>query len=296
MLAAAGTGTFMSTAVRLASSELHPMQVAFFRCCFGVLYMMPWLIRSGLSTMRTTRMRLYWFRAFVAAASLLSWFYAVSRMPIAEATALGFTTPLFATMGAALILRETVRLRRWSATIIGFLGVLLIVRPGLNSIGLPALLALFSSVTAAGSVLLIKTLARTEAANAIVTYTMLFLTPMALGPALLVWQTPSLKALGLCLLVGVIGTSSALCQTRAFACADASAVLPIDYIRLPFVALIGFLAFGEVPDHYVWFGGAIIAGASIYIARREAIVARSALAAAATAEHPHPKSLETRQT
>src|SRR5437762_1481228 len=110
MLAAAGTGTFMSAGIRLASAELHPMQVAFFRCVFGVLYMTPWLLRSGLSSMRTTQMRLYWVRAVIAAASLLAWFYAVARMPIAEATALGFTTPLFATMGAALILRETVRL------------------------------------------------------------------------------------------------------------------------------------------------------------------------------------------
>jgi drug/metabolite transporter (DMT)-like permease len=276
MLASAATGTFMSTAIRLAAEELHPMQVAFFRCVFGVLYMTPWLIRAGIATMRTTRMQLYWLRAAVAALSLLSWFYAVSRMPIAEATALGFTTPLFATMGAAFILNETVRLRRWSATIAGFLGVLLIVRPGMHDIGWPASLALFSSVTAAGSVMLIKTLARTEAANAIVTYTMLYLTPMTLIPALMVWQTPSWRAIGLCVLVGVVGTSSNLCQTRAFACADASAVLPIDYIRLPFVALIGYLAFAEVPDQYVWLGGAVIAGSAIYIARREAQLARAA--------------------
>src|SRR4051812_5583407 len=95
MLASAGTGTFMSTCIRLASGELHPLQVAFFRCLFGVLYMTPWLLRSGIAGMRTSRMRLYWVRALVAALSLIAWFYAVARMPIAEATALGFTTPLF---------------------------------------------------------------------------------------------------------------------------------------------------------------------------------------------------------
>ena len=179
-------------------------------------------------------------------------------------------TPMF------LILGEIVRARRWTATIIGFLGVLVILRPGFTEItwvtGLPILAAAFM----AGSTLLVKSLSETESPNTIVLYMNLFLTPLSLVPALFVWEWPSTTALFYMALLGLLAAAAHIALTRAYTMADASAVLPFDYTRLPFVAAIAFLAFGEVPDLWTWIGAGIIAGSTFYIAHREMRIARTA--------------------
>jgi drug/metabolite transporter (DMT)-like permease len=274
MLGASLTGSVMSTLVRHATVDLHPFEVAFLRSVFGVLFMLPWLLTAGRESLRTTRYGLYFWRTVIAAISMIAWFYGVAFVPLAEATALGFTAPLFATVMAALFLREVIRIRRWSATVIGFLGVLVIVRPGWHPIDVPTLAVLLSSVAAAFSVLIIKRLSRTESANAIVAYTMIFLTPITLVAAIPVWTTPSWYDLAIAAAIGFIGTIGNICMTRSLAATDTSAVLPFEYVRLPLVALVAYLAFGEVPDVFVWIGGVIIAASSIYIAHREATLAR----------------------
>jgi drug/metabolite transporter (DMT)-like permease len=124
------------------------------------------------------------------------------------------------------------------------------------------------------STLLVKSLSRTEAPAAIVTYMNLLLTPLSLLPALFVWRWPTLTELGLGLFIGLCAALAHNAFTRAFVQADASAVMPFDYTRLPFVAVVGYLLFAEVPDGWTWVGAAIIAGAAIYIAQRESRVAR----------------------
>ena len=153
---------------------------------------------------------------------------------------------------------------------IGFLGALLIVRPGFAAIDPAALLAIGTAAVWATSTVLIKVMARTESAGAITTYMVLLTTPMTLIAALFVWQTPSLEQLGWAALLGAAGSTGHICMSRALAAADATLVAPLDYLRLPIVALIAFLAFGEVPNVWVWIGGGVIAASSIYIAQREA--------------------------
>jgi drug/metabolite transporter (DMT)-like permease len=191
-------------------------------------------------------------------------------MPLAEATALSFTAPIFTSVLAVLILGEVMRARRWTATLIGFLGALLIVRPGFAAIDPVAFLAIGTAAVWATSTVLIKVMARTESAGAITTYMALLTTPMTLLAALFVWQTPTLAQLGFAALLGAAGSTGHICMSRALAAADASLVAPLDYLRLPIVALIAFLAFGEVPNAWVWIGAAVIAASSIYIAHREA--------------------------
>jgi drug/metabolite transporter (DMT)-like permease len=236
--------------------------------------MLPWLARHGRVGLRTERLKVHLGRSAVGLCAMLCWFSAVAYLPMAEAVALNFTVPFFATAGAAIVLGEVVRARRWSATAIGFLGVLIILRPGFTEItplmALPVIAACFMAI----SVLFVKSLSRTEAPAAIVLYMNLLLTPLSLGPALFVWRWPTLAELGLGAFIGLCAVTAHIFFTRAFARADASAIMPFDYSRLPFVAAIGFVLFGEVPDAWTWVGAAVIAGAAIYIAQREARVAR----------------------
>ena len=270
------TSAAMMLFIRWAATELHPFQISFLRCSFGALFTLPWLWQMGWVEVRKVDFRRYTGRVLLAFVSMITWFYAASYLPMAESTALNFTTPLFATVGAALVLKETVRIRRWTATILGFIGVLIIVRPGAHTFNPAAIVMIISAITASFSVLIIKALTKTESAQSIVMFTFIFLAPLTLIPALFVWQTPSWYVIGLTIGMGAVGTFGNYCTARAFTLADASAVLPIDYLRMPVVALVGFVAFGEVPDALVWLGSAIIAASSLYIAHREIQLARQA--------------------
>jgi drug/metabolite transporter (DMT)-like permease len=208
----------------------------------------------------------------------------LALMPVAEATALSFTSPLFATVAAALLLGEIVRLRRWTATILGFVGAMVVIRPGFGAFDWAHVLVLASAALGGWNAITVKQLTRTDNPNVIVLYMTIYLAPMSLIPALFVWQWPSWHALGLVFLLGVCATIGHQSFTRALAACEASYVLPFDFARLPMVAFIAYLAFGEVPDIWTWIGGGIIVAATVYIARREAQLARAARAEAQASE------------
>jgi drug/metabolite transporter (DMT)-like permease len=199
-------------------------------------------------TFRTRRLGLHFVRALLALTTVMFFFSAVSWMPLAEATALSFTAPFFTTLGAALVLGEVVGLRRWAAVAIGFAGAMIILRPGIIVVSLPALLALASAATLAAGALSVKILARTETADTIVLYqTVLVLAP-AVALAAAVWTTPNAEILMWLALIGTLATLGQLAYVRAYAAADAAAVVPFDFSRLIFAALIGASLFGEEPD------------------------------------------------
>ena len=250
---------------------MHPFEAAFFRNFFGLVFMVPWILRGGIGQLRTRRPGLYALRGAIGVVAMLTWFYALKITPLGDAVALSFTTPLFATVLAALVLREAVRLRRWTATGIGLLGVLVIVRPGLEEFGLGAALVLVSALCISCSTIVVKSLSRTEDPNAIVTYMVLVLAPLSLIPALFVWTWPTPEQWGLCVLMGLAGTVGHSCFTRAFRGVDASAVMPFDYARMPFAALFGLILFAEIPDAFTWIGAGIIAASTVYITHRESV-------------------------
>jgi drug/metabolite transporter (DMT)-like permease len=186
------------------------------------------------------------------------------------------------------VLHEVVRARRWTATIVGFIGVLIIVRPDVagtvpGAFGLGAGLAILSALTSAVLTIIVKNLARTEPSDAIVTYMVLLLTPMSLVPAAFVWQWPTADQWPWLVAMGMLGSFGHMCYMRAFAIADASAVMPYDYTRLLFAAAIGYLAFAEVPDLWTWVGAGVIALSAIYIAHRETVRRQSTATQAAAA-------------
>lgn len=274
MLAAATSFAVMIILVRQLTATFDPLQVVFFRNAFGLLAMLPWLAREGVGALRTQCLGLHALRAAIGIFSMICWFTALSLMPLAEVTALSFTAPIFTSVLAVLILGEAMRLRRWSATIVGLLGALIIVRPGFAAFQPIALLAIGSALISAASTILVKVMTRTDSAGTVVTYMVLFMTPLSLAPALLVWQSPTLGQLGWAALLGLAGSIGHVCLTRALAATDATVVIPFDYLRLPAVALIAYLAFGEVPGVWVWLGGGVVAASGIYMAHREAKIRR----------------------
>ena len=264
----------MSILIRHVSSELHPLEIVFFRNLLALMWMMPWLMNAGLSSMKTQRIGMYGFRAGISVVGMTCGFWAIPLIPIAEATALSFLAPIFATVGAALFLGEDVRLRRWSAVFIGFAGAMIVLRPGDAVIQFGAILALINCVAMAGNKLVLKSLTRTEPPEAIITYMVLLLTPLTLVPALFVWQTPSWEMLGWMVVLAGCGTMGHWCITKATGYADLTVVMPFDFTRLPISALLAYLLFAEVPTIWTWIGGAVIFASTFYIARREAQIAQ----------------------
>ena len=283
MVASCAGFAAMIALIRHTSTELHPFEIAFFRNVVGMLVMLPVLLHAGPGALKTGRFSLHLLRATLGFASMLCWFWTVSVMPLAEAVALNFTAPLFATLFAVLILKEQVGPRRWAALLFGFAGVMVVLRPGAEAVSLPALLAIVSAVLVGGSTVSIKTLSGSETPNTIVLYMVTLMTPMSLIPALFFWETPSWNALFWMALLGLAATFSHLSLARGFAITDASALMPYDFSRLIFVAILGYAFFGETPDLWTWIGGLVIAGSSIYVAHREARRARTARDAAEAA-------------
>ncbi len=275
-----GSSVFFSAMfglIRLASDELHALQIVFFRNFFALLILLPFVLHShGMAAFRTKAVPTYLLRGGLEVVAMSSWFTALTLMPLADVVALGFTGPLFGTIGAAIFLHEVVRLRRWSATVIGFFGAIIITQPwsgfGENGMSPYAFLVLISAAFGSMALLVTKVLSRTEPPQAIVTWMVLVLTPVSLIPALAVWQTPSIQVLAIIFLVSSMGSLAHICVTRGLQLADASALMPYKYTNLPVTALIGWVAYEEVVGANTWIGAGIIALSSIYIAHREAQV------------------------
>jgi drug/metabolite transporter (DMT)-like permease len=267
----------MAAVIRLASNQLHPFEIAFFRNFFGFVFALPLLWRHGTSLLRTSKLPLYFVRCLIGIVSMLAGFWAIVHLPLAQAVSLSYSTPLFVTIGAVLVLGEVVRARRWSAVLIGFLGVVVIVRPGGDSFSGASLIALLAAAMSASVAISIKFLSRTEKPDAIVLYTTLLWVPMSLLPALWFWEWPRGITWLWIILSGLFGTLGHMLWTRALKLADASLLTPISFIQVLVVAVYGYFLFGEVLDGWTALGAGIIFTSNVYIARRESQLARRAV-------------------
>ena len=259
----------LGVSIRIASREIPTVEVVFFRNFINLIIMLPWLIKIGVAGLKTKKLSMHFFRAIGGLISMFFWFAGFGVLPLAEATSLGFTAPLFAALGAVFFLHEVVRFRRWFAILFGFIGTLIILRPGLQIITPEALYILIGAIFVAGGFMLVKILSKTESPTTMVLFMALFLTPLSLIPALFVWVWPSPEAWIWLIIVGTTATCGHLLFNRAFAVTDVTAVLPFDYCRLIFAAGIGLFMFNEMPDMWTWIGGSVIFSSTIYIANRE---------------------------
>jgi drug/metabolite transporter (DMT)-like permease len=264
----------MAALVKLAGTRLDSFQLVFLRASFGLLIVLPFALRAGPGVLRSARPGLHLSRGLAGSIAMMCGFFALTRLPLADVTAIGFTAPMFLVVLAALVLGETVRARRWSATVVGFLDVLIMLRPGDGVLELAALAALLGAFAVATVKLLVKQLARTEQPLTIILYLGVVSTVVTALPAAVVWQPPGPFELAMMLAAAALASLAQVCFIRGYRIGEASALAPFEYARLPFAAAYGFWLFAEVPDRYTLLGAALIVASSLYIGRREAQLGR----------------------
>ena len=261
--------SIMHGLVRFVSEVLPPFQIAFFRNVFGLAFLLPLLMRSRFAILRTKQIGLHALRGVINMAAMLMFFTALSISPIAKVTALGFTAPIFMAILAVLVLGERFRIYRWSAIFLGFVGMLIILRPGLVAIDTGALLVTGSAALWAVAMIIIKIQSRTESSLTIVAYMGIFLGVFSIAPALWVWQPFGLKTLGLMMLIGLFGSIAQMAISQSLKETDPTALMPFDFLKLIWTAMIGAWFFAEIPDIYTWIGATVIFLSGLFIAFRE---------------------------
>lgn len=258
----------------VSNAGIHPLQSMFLRLVAAMIVLSPLLVMRGTEIMRSSSIELYGMRCAISLISMAAWFFAVWMMPIAELTAIQFLAPIFATVGAIYFLKERVRLRRWLATVVGFLGALVIIQPGSASLTAGTLVALVSAMLAGLNSVLVKQLTNQDDPDKVVFLTFAIMTPFTLPGALWVWKWPDLNVWLAFMALGIIGTIGHMMIVRAFAVADASLVMTFDFSRLPLTAALAYFLFGEITTWSTWVGAAIIFGAGLYTINREAKLKR----------------------
>ena len=271
--------TVMWAIIRHTSESVHPALIIFYRTLFGVVVLLPTLLRGGKGMLRVNRLSLYLLRGLFSVMGLYGGFFAVTLIPLADVVAITYAAPLFVTVGAILLLGERLHWRRILATIIGFIGVMIVLRPGAQPLSVGVLAAVAGTLGFSGAMLTIKVLSRTEKPETIVAYAFLMALPVTLATASPVWQWPDLASLALLILIGVMATVGQVTMTRAFALGEATAILPLDFSRLLLAVILGTLLFGDAIDGFTITGGLVILAATVYTAHREARLGRKPLSA-----------------
>lgn len=264
----------MGVLVKFLGKRLDSFQIAFFRAGFGFACILPFALAAGTRNLRTRRVPAHLLRGLLGMIAMFGGFYSVVHLPLADATALSFTKPLFVIVLAVIILKEKVRIRRWSATVAGFVGVVVMLRPGAEAIEPAAVVGIGAALAVAGVVIMVKDLTRTEQPIAILFYFGLVSTCIALIPALWFWQQPTWWEFGLLTAIGALGAAGQGATVRSYLCGEATFVAPFDYMRLLYAGFLGWLFFAELPDRWTWIGAGVIVASTLYIAYREAELSR----------------------
>ena len=271
LLAGGLFATVMITGIKFAGQRLPVLEILFLRQLFLFIMLTPILAREFPGAFRTKRLKLHVTRCAVSIFAMTTGFTAIVHLPLAEATAISFSRALFATVLAVLVLKELVGVRRWGATLLGFLGVLIIVQPSSDGINAYALLAIVSAALVSCNLIMTKKLTTTEKPKTIMAYHAGLLTIAYAGPCWWLWVEPTWREVGL--IVGLAGLMSAVqyCIIRGYRDAEASAAQPLEYVRLLYAAAIGFLVFAEIPTTWTWCGAALIIASSLYTMKRNAM-------------------------
>jgi len=269
MLAATLLFVFMHAAIRHIANDVDPFEIAFFRNLFGLIFLMPVFLRHGMAPLRTRNFGMHFLRAILNLINMVAFYFGLGLTPLAEATALNFTAPLFTTLLATVFLGERVRIRRTVALAVGFVGAIVILRPGVDAINPGALFVLFAAVIWGGIMIMIKVMSRTDSSLTITVWVLILMTIMSFPPVLFVWRTPTMVEFGWLVFIAVTGTIGQLMLTQALKEADATSIMPIDFFRLIWAAALGYFLFTEIPDAFTWAGGILIFGSATYITFRE---------------------------
>jgi drug/metabolite transporter (DMT)-like permease len=265
MVSAAVLAGFDALIVRMLAGVVHPLIIGFFRALFGLFAVLPFILRRA-DLLASPYRTLHVVRAGLKFASLVALFIAFAHAPLADATAINFTMPIFLTLGAWLILREKVELPVLCGVVVGFAGVVVIIRPGAGTFDPWLLFALAGAVLTAVSQLILRRMALRDTTDRLVAWNLIAMVPLGFIAILPVWTTPTPAQIGLMALQGGMGALNMALITRAFGMASASFLAPLDFLRLPVVGAMAFLFFGEVVPVSTWIGAATIFGATLLAA------------------------------
>lgn len=261
--------TLMAIAVRELAGAIHAFEIQFFRSVGALIILAPFALRKGWSSLKTERPKLQLGRNLVHYAAQLGWIIGVIALPLAEVFAIEFTTPVWAALIAAIFLGEKLNRGRIAAVVLGFLGILIILRPGMTTISPATFAILAAAVGFAITLVATKSLTRTDSPLTILLYMALIQLPIGALNTMFVWTTPNLQQLLLLLAVGAVGLSAHYCTARALALVDATLVVPMDFMRLPLIVLVGFVLYNEAANPLVILGAAVIFAGNYYSIRRE---------------------------
>jgi drug/metabolite transporter (DMT)-like permease len=279
MVIAAWSFTAMLICVRYLAGRYPAIEVVFFRAMVGLLFVLPPLMTHGLPGLGTKVFHLHLTRAVFGLAAMLAYYSAAPYLPLADITTYSFAIPLCVTLGAVIVLKEKVDAQRWLATFIGFVGVVIMLRPGFSGaehkaggfmgLSVPEMMAMLSILFYAGAWISMKFLTRTEEASIIVFYQNIITVPLVAVPTFIFGSWPSLPDLALLIGVGIFGSLAHFAQARSFGAADASAVMPYDFLRLPFAVGCAWLLFQELTGIWTWVGASVIFSATYFITWHE---------------------------
>lgn len=253
---------------RYLAPSIEVFQIAFLRNAFAILFMMPWLMNVGLVAMRTNQIGRHIIRGFMSSTNVTLLFAAVALIPIADMSAINFLQPVIGAAIAGFVLGEVVGRKRWLTILIGFVGAIVVIRPGFAEFNLGMAYALGSAVAGALVSIMIKTLVRSDPPDTIAAWLFVTQTLILLVPTLFVWKMPSLEEWGLFAFIGAMSVILQRTYNRGIQAADISIAMPFNFTRLIWAALLGWLIFAEFPDFWTWLGGTIIFVASIWLTRQ----------------------------
>ena len=267
-------GSFMGAGVKFLSDDLHPIIICFYRSLMGLILITPFVVRNNFRALQTKNMRLQIFRASINVISMICWFSAIGMMHFEKATALGFTTPLFTTVLAVIVLGEVIRFHRTAALLLGFIGIIIIIRPGYVPFEFGTILMLVASFSFSFVLIFVKKLSATDSSITIIFYHLLYMTPVFFILSLFYWENINLNQLIIFTLMGASGLLSHWCLAQAFKMSDTTFVMPLQFTKLIWASLIGLFLFAEQPDIWTWVGGVIIFISVVYITYRESFKKR----------------------
>jgi drug/metabolite transporter (DMT)-like permease len=268
MLSACFWFSIMAVLVRHLSQSVEPFVMVLFRNIGSLLFMLPWAMRYGVKNIHTTQPKLYFMRAISAIIGMGALFYGLSLMRLTDAIALTFTTPLITTLLAILFLKETVGYHRWIALLIGFAGVLVIIRPGGDAFQLASVFILVTASCWATSNILVKKLTASDHHKVIVFIMMVIMVPLSIPLAIMQWHAVTLEQVSWMVLLGFVANQAQASMTYAYSKMDISVVQPFDFSRLVFISILAYFIFDEVLSLWTLLGASIIFGSSMYVIYR----------------------------
>ena len=262
-------GTVMLSFLKIAQEDVNVYVAGFFRFFLGLVIILPYIIKKKDAVLKTTHLKQHFLRAILGLPAMLLYFSALVLLPIEKLTAISFVVPLIVTILAVFFLGEKIYIYRTLALILGFSGMLVIIRPGFVDISIGVYMVLFSALLWSVNIIITKKISKDDSAITILAYQSIFMSLLSFFIVLFFWEMPSIKTFIYLILAAMCGTVLHLTLNHAFKLVDVSMTQPYSFLNLVFASIIGYFVFDEIPDLYTWIGAIIIFTGVLIISYRE---------------------------